>query len=118
MRKFGRIESGRVVEVFDLDEHHPERDGIDGLFHASLVWLAAPDGVAEGWPVFDGTIVAPDFYKVQRAAAYPPVEDFIDGMVKVHSPDPATSATGDAQVAEYCAACLAVKAAFPKPEVP
>lgn len=118
MRKFGRIEGGRVVEVFDLDEHHPARDGIDGLFHPSLVWLTAPDDVAEGWPVFDGAIVAPDFYKVLRAAAYPPVTDFIDGMVKAASPDPLVATAGDIQVQAYCDACLAVKATYPKPEVP
>jgi hypothetical protein len=44
-------------------------------------------------------------YISQRQAAYPPIEDYIDGIVK-----------GDtAQVQTYVDACLAVKAQYPKP---
>ena len=44
-------------------------------------------------------------YQRQRAAEYPPVTDYIDGIVK-----------GDqAQVQAYIDACLAVKAKYPKP---
>jgi hypothetical protein len=44
-------------------------------------------------------------YISQRQAAYPPIEDYVDGIVK-----------GDtAQVDKYVADCLAVKAQFPKP---
>lgn len=43
-------------------------------------------------------------YKGQRAAAYPPLTDYLDGIVK-----------GDvAQVQTYIDACLAVKQEFPK----
>lgn len=45
-------------------------------------------------------------YQRRRAAAYPPMADYIDGIVK-----------GDqAQVQAYIDACLAVKAKYPKPE--
>lgn len=45
-------------------------------------------------------------YQRQRAAEYPPMTDYIDGIVK-----------GDtAQVQAYINACLAVKAKYPKPE--
>lgn len=45
-------------------------------------------------------------YQRQRAAEYPPMADYIDGIVK-----------GDtAQVKAYIDACLAVKAKYPKPE--
>lgn len=45
-------------------------------------------------------------YQQQRAAEYPPMADYLDGIVK-----------GDqAQVQAYIAACLAVKAKYPKPE--
>lgn len=48
--------------------------------------------------------VNPNAYKGQRAAAYPPITDYIDGIVK-----------GDAaQVQAYIDACLAVKQEFPK----
>jgi hypothetical protein len=44
-------------------------------------------------------------YKDQRAKAYPPMTDYLDGVVK-----------GDqAQIDAYIAACLAVKAENPKP---
>jgi hypothetical protein len=50
--------------------------------------------------------VNPNVYKHQRAIEYPPVTDYIDGVVK-----------GDqAQIDAYIAACLAVKAKYPKPE--
>jgi hypothetical protein len=46
-------------------------------------------------------------YQRQRAAEYPPVTDYLDGIVK-----------GDqAQVQAYIDACLAVKAKYPKPSV-
>lgn len=47
-------------------------------------------------------------YQKQRAAEYPPMADYLDGIVK-----------GDqAQVQAYIDACLAVKAKYPKPEAP
>jgi len=47
----------------------------------------------------------PGNYNRDRAAAYPPITDYLDGIVK-----------GDAaQVKAYIDACLAVKAKFPKP---
>jgi hypothetical protein len=50
--------------------------------------------------------VNPNAYKYQRATEYPPITDYIDGVVK-----------GDqAQIDAYIAACLAVKAKYPKPE--
>ena len=45
-------------------------------------------------------------YAQKRAVEYPPITDYIDGVVK-----------GDqAQIDAYIAACLAVKAKYPKPE--
>lgn len=44
-------------------------------------------------------------YKEQRQLEYPPINDYIDGVVK-----------GDqAQIQTYIDACLAVKAKYPKP---
>lgn len=44
-------------------------------------------------------------YQRDRKHEYPPIEDYIDGVVK-----------GDqAQIDEYIAKCLAVKAKYPKP---
>jgi hypothetical protein len=48
--------------------------------------------------------VDPDAYKAKRAAEYPPMTDYLDGIVK-----------GDqAQIDAYIAACLAVKTKYPK----
>lgn len=45
-------------------------------------------------------------YAEKRAAEYPPMADYLDAVVK-----------GDqAQIDAYIAACLAVKAKYPKPE--
>lgn len=47
-----------------------------------------------------------DTYAEKRAAEYPPMADYLDAVVK-----------GDqAQIDAYVAACLAVKAKYPKPE--
>jgi len=49
-------------------------------------------------------VIPPPTYAQLRAAAYPPIADYLDGIVK-----------GDtAQVNAYIAACLAVKALYPK----
>jgi len=45
-------------------------------------------------------------YQSQRAGAYPPVEDYLDAIVK----------NDTAAIEKYKADCLAVKAAFPKGE--
>jgi hypothetical protein len=46
----------------------------------------------------------PEAYKYARAEEYPPITDYIDGVVK-----------GDqAQIDKYIADCLAVKAKYPK----
>lgn len=46
----------------------------------------------------------PNAYKVNRAAEYPPITDYLDGIVK-----------GDqAQIEKYIADCQAVKAKYPK----
>ncbi len=50
------------------------------------------------------TWIDPEQYKYQRAKEYPPITDYIDGIVK-----------GDnAQVQAYIDACLAVKNKYPK----
>lgn len=46
---------------------------------------------------------APD-YKQKRRAEYPPMEDYLDGIVK----------NDQQQIQQYIQACLAVKAKYPK----
>jgi hypothetical protein len=48
--------------------------------------------------------VDPNAYKVKRASEYPPITDYLDGIVK-----------GDqAQIDKYIADCQAIKAKYPK----
>ena len=49
-------------------------------------------------------VIPPPTYAQLRAAAYPPIADYLDGIVKGNQ----------SQVDAYVAACLAVKARFPK----
>ena len=59
--------------------------------------VAYDRAAAEAW-------VDPNAYKELRAAEYPPITDYLDGVVK-----------GDqAQIDKYIADCLAVKAKYPK----
>ena len=51
-------------------------------------------------------LVTANAYKAKRAAEFPPITDYLDGIVK-----------GDqAQIDAYIAACQAVKTKYPKPE--
>lgn len=54
-------------------------------------------------------------YRERRAAAYPPMGELADALVKIHSGDPALAAEGEAQLGAYVAACLRTKSAHPKP---
>ena len=49
--------------------------------------------------------VDPEAYKYKRQMEYPPVTDYLDGIVKGNT----------AQVQAYVDACLAVKEKYPKP---
>jgi hypothetical protein len=46
----------------------------------------------------------PDVYKYQRSAEYPPITDYLDGIVK----------SDQAQIDKYISDCLAVKLKYPK----
>ena len=70
-------------------------------YAAYLLWLAEGNTPEEADPIPEKS------YAELRRAEYPPIEDYIDGVVK-----------GDAeQVQAYIDACLAVKAKYPKPIV-
>jgi hypothetical protein len=77
---------------------------LDGGTYEGITWLDQTQTIPTKEEI--ETWVDPNAYKHQRAAEYPPVTDYIDGVVK-----------GDqAQIDAYIAACLAVKAKYPKPE--
>lgn len=96
--KYAIIENGKVVNVAEANK--PLADN----------WILS-DTAAIGDTYENGQFVTPEFvddplaYQKLRAAEYPPMADYLDGIVK-----------GDqAQVQAYIDACLAVKAAYPKP---
>ena len=127
--KNGTIEK-YPYSVNDLKKDNPQVSFPDTLSDATLSDFqvfqvqkvpmpAAPDAnVVEGDPVLEGGVwkqswqvipfsTAERLHAVQvaRAKAYPPITDYLDGMVK-----------GDvAQVEKYINDCLAVKAKYPKP---
>ena len=82
----------------------------------AIVDADVPDGFTPAGYTWDGSAVVAKpvvltleeqiAYKFKRAAEYPPMSDYIDGIVK----------GDDAQVQAYIDACLAVKAKYPKPE--
>jgi len=78
--------------------------------HPNIGWIVGDDAFdAEGNPVtYDETAVQAYMdahaYIAKRQAEYPPMTDYLDGVVK-----------GDqAQIAKYIADCQAVKAKYPK----
>lgn len=84
-----------------------------------LVWLS--DSLLEPTPdELQAAIVSElaerqaQAYIAQRAAEYPPMQDYIDAQVKKVSSDPATREAGLAQEAAYMAACVAIKTKYPK----
>lgn len=84
MRNFARIENGKVVEVFDLDAHHPDAPGIEGLFHPSIKWVACSPTTKEGDVLMNGAVVAQTNYIAQRAAtpAYQNHTEQLGALVK------------------------------------
>ena len=81
---------------------------LNGDSYDGLTWLdSSPKPTQEEldsqWEAIQANIKANE-YKAKRAAEYPPITDYIDGVVK-----------GDqAQIDKYIADCFAVKAKYPK----
>ena len=94
------IFEGKVVELADQQFE----------VHEGIQWVDAPDGIAVGYMYDGASFSAPPAppaptYAEQRGKEYPPITDYLDGVVK-----------GDqAQIDKYIADCQAVKAKYPKP---
>lgn len=95
------IENGVVVNTIEVET----LDFLPGL-------VSGEQGGSLGDTYKNGQFISPTTpddtrsYQQKRAAEYPPMADYLDGIVK-----------GDqAQVQAYIDACLAVKAKYPKPE--
>ena len=81
---------------------------ISAELHASLLEGQAQGknivGDDDGFPVLVDSPVIEQTYAEKRAAEYPDFRDYLDGIVKGEQ----------AQIDAYVAACLAVKAKYPK----
>ena len=101
MTRFAIIEGDKVVNIAEAEAG----------FAAEQGWIEASeanigDTYEEGLFIKSTPVVDPLAYQQLRAAKYPPMSDYLDGIVK-----------GDSnQVQAYINACLAVKAKYPKPE--
>lgn len=101
MSRFAIIEGGTVANIVEAEAD----------FAAEQGWIEAGtagigDTYENGQFIKPVPVVDPLAYQAQRASEYPPMADYIDGIVK-----------GDtAQVQAYIDACLAVKLQYPKPE--
>jgi hypothetical protein len=93
LRNVSKLTEYIVPKDFDLGKDMPDENGgiirLDGFLTAT-----------EFLERFNSNHVA------QRVGEYPPIEDYLDGVVK-----------GDQeQIQAYIDACLAVKAKYPKPD--
>jgi len=92
-----------------LTINHPGKEwSLVGNSYESLDWRdsskkPSKDELDALWASTKASIDA-NAYKAKRAAAYPPVTDYLDGIVK----------NDKAQIDKYVADCLAVKAKYPK----
>lgn len=95
------IENGMVVNTIEVESLDFLPNLVDGDNDGSI-----GDRYENGQFIKPEPVVDPLEYQRLRAAEYPPMADYLDGIVK-----------GDqAQVQAYIDACLAVKAKYPKPE--
>lgn len=68
-----------------------------------------------GYRIEGGIVYPPEApYTEKRIAEYPRYTEYLDAVVKCASTDEAIRAEGEAQLSAYVAACLAVKAKYPK----
>lgn len=105
-----------VEGTYTLDNgSYKSAQGVFGEEYCEEITVDLPTGYIQNkFDFVDGQVVKTDSYKAEllglclerRAKEYPPMADYLDGIVK-----------GDeAQVQAYIDACLAVKAKYPKPE--
>jgi len=108
MNRYAIIKNGVVVNAVEYasDPGNPPPGFSAGH-------IAVKDNISSpGWVYSNGQFTDPNpprpimefSYKEKRAAAYPPMTDYLDGIVK----------NDKAQIDKYVADCLAVKAKYPK----
>ena len=101
MSRFAIIQGGTVANIVEAEADFAATQGWLDAGGAAIGDTYENGKFSKPAPVFD-----PLEYQRQRAAEYPPITDYLDGIVK-----------GDTtQVQAYIDACLAVKLKYPKPE--
>lgn len=108
MMLYAKSTGGFYVEEIHGTNIPSDAVEISAELHASLLEGQAQGknivGDDDGFPVLVGSPVIEPTYSEKRAAEYPDFRDYLDGIVK-----------GDqSQIENYVAACLAVKAKYPK----
>jgi hypothetical protein len=100
MARFAIIEGGVVANIVEAEFDYAVTQGWVDASSANIGDTYSNGQFSEPVPVVD-----PLAYQAQRAAEYPSINDYVDGIVK-----------GDqVQVQAYIDACLAIKAKYPKP---
>ena len=102
---------GAAVKYLSENGGFEQLKDVDGVIYRSNEWQELTpltseeiEGIAQTHAVLLAEIEATK-YQSDRAEKYPPITDYLDGVVK-----------GDqAQIDAYIAACLAVKTKYPKP---
>lgn len=96
------------------DGYKPYNEGLpmpaDGKQYRA-VYVETAELIVRSWEVIE---IPKPTYSEKRAAEYPPIEEYLDAMVKINSGDEKLIAAGQAQLDFYYKACLAVKARYPK----
>ncbi len=105
-----------AVDKLQADGYKPYNEGLpmpaDGKQYRA-VYIETAELIVRSWEVIE---MPEPTYSEKRAAEYPPIEEYLDAMVKLNSGDEAMIEDGQAQLDFYYQACLAVKARYPKPE--
>lgn len=85
------------------------KDQADGFYAVADLSIRVPEGAIqitqEEAEAIIASNVVPLTYAQKRAAEYPPITDYLDGIAKADQ----------AQIAKYIADCQAVKTKYPKP---
>lgn len=100
MARFAIIEDGKVINIAEAEADFAAEQGWIETSEANI-----GDSYEEGLFIKPIPVVDPLAYQQLRASEYPPMSDYLDGIVKSDA----------AQIKTYIDACLAVKAKYPKP---
>lgn len=101
-RTYAQILHGKIHWIFTIQELPEWND--DAFEVVDVTGLDVKEGLVKTESGFSEPVVELPDYRLQRLYEYPPITNYVDGVVK-----------GDqAQIQQYIDECLAVKAKYPK----